>query len=130
MLDTTIYTGRLEAVQTVELRSRVSGYLQSIRFKDGSWVQAGTLLFALDPATFAAARDRYAGELRSELASRKLARQKYERDLALRNGGSVSLEALQSRGMRRQAIGAAVRFVTTNVRCLPTRIDLPIITSG
>src|SRR5262245_6594508 len=43
------YTGRFDAVQTVELRARVSGYLNEVRFKDGQLVRQGDLLFAIDP---------------------------------------------------------------------------------
>ncbi|WP_420886725.1 biotin/lipoyl-binding protein [Candidatus Kuenenia stuttgartensis] len=42
------YTGRLEAVDTVDVRARVSGYLESIHFKDGQMVKNGDLLFVID----------------------------------------------------------------------------------
>lgn len=48
------YTGRLEAVDFVEIRSRVSGYLQSIHFDEGQIVQKGDLLFVIDPRPFEA----------------------------------------------------------------------------
>ena len=46
------YTGRLAAVESVEVRSRVSGYLQSSHFQEGRVVQAGQLLFVIDPRPF------------------------------------------------------------------------------
>ncbi|WP_231753641.1 efflux RND transporter periplasmic adaptor subunit [Rosistilla carotiformis] len=48
------YTGRLEAVDFVEIRARVGGYLQSIYFDEGQVVQAGDLLFTIDPRPFQA----------------------------------------------------------------------------
>src|SRR6185436_5012591 len=48
------YTGRLRAIDSVEIRSRVSGYLQSIHFKDGAIVEKGDLLFVIDPRPFEA----------------------------------------------------------------------------
>lgn len=48
------YTGRLEAVEFVEVRARVSGYLQSIHFDEGQIVNAGDLLFIVDPRPFEA----------------------------------------------------------------------------
>jgi multidrug efflux system membrane fusion protein len=48
------YTGRLEAVEFVEVRARVSGYLQSIYFDEGQIVNAGELLFVVDPRPFEA----------------------------------------------------------------------------
>ena len=43
------FTGRLEPIKSVEVRARVSGYLDSIHFKDGQVVKAGDLLFVIDP---------------------------------------------------------------------------------
>jgi len=48
------YSGRFEAVETVEVRPRVSGAIQSIHFKDGERVQKGQLLFSIDPRPYAA----------------------------------------------------------------------------
>src|SRR6218665_3018737 len=49
------YTGRLAAVEAVDVRARVSGYLDSIHFTDGQLVQKGDLLFVIDPRPFKAA---------------------------------------------------------------------------
>src|SRR5579871_2663143 len=46
--------GRLEAVDTVEVRSRVTGHLQSVHFEEGQMVKAGDLLFIIDPRPFEA----------------------------------------------------------------------------
>jgi RND family efflux transporter MFP subunit len=51
------YVGRFEAVDSVEVRARVSGYLQSVHFKDGAIVSKGDLLFVIDPRPFKAAVD-------------------------------------------------------------------------
>jgi RND family efflux transporter MFP subunit len=48
------YTARLEAVASVEVRPRVSGYLQSIHFQDGAMVKTGDLLFQIDPRPYEA----------------------------------------------------------------------------
>lgn len=48
------YTGRLEAVDFVEVRARVSGYLQSVHFDEGQVVTKGDLLFIIDPRPFEA----------------------------------------------------------------------------
>ena len=108
MQETTIYTGRLEAAQTVMLRARVSGYLQAIRFKDGDWVQAGAPLFDLDPSTFSAGRDRDSANLQMAQAHQALAHQIYDRDVALRQGGSVSVEEVQQSAAERSSADAAV----------------------
>ncbi|MGH8744676.1 MAG: biotin/lipoyl-binding protein, partial [Burkholderiales bacterium] len=57
------YAGRLEAVQTVEVRSRVNGYISQVNFKDGAKVKKGDLLYVIDPRPYVAERDRTAAEV-------------------------------------------------------------------
>ncbi len=52
------FSGRLEAVQRVDVRPRVSGAVQAVHFKEGALVKAGDLLFTVDPAPYAAEVDR------------------------------------------------------------------------
>src|SRR4030095_1036277 len=49
-------TGRLAASDTVEIRARVSGYLESVHFKEGQIVKKGDVLFVIDPRPFRAAQ--------------------------------------------------------------------------
>src|SRR5690349_12410751 len=51
------YTGRLDAVESVNLYSQVTGYLQSIHFKDGTEIKKGDLLFQIDARPFQAILD-------------------------------------------------------------------------
>jgi len=51
------YTGRFEAVQRVEIRARVSGYLQGVNFTDGAIVHQGDVLFTIDPRPYQIAVD-------------------------------------------------------------------------
>ena len=76
------FTGRLEAVNHVDVRPRVSGLIASVRFTEGAVVQRGEVLFEIDPRPFEAEVDR----LRAELARAKaaLARTSAERDRARR----------------------------------------------
>jgi multidrug efflux system membrane fusion protein len=57
------YTGRFDATQTVEIRARVSGYLNEVRFKDGQEVKQGDLLFSIDPRPFERAVEQAHAEL-------------------------------------------------------------------
>src|ERR671931_919074 len=73
------YTGRLEAVESVEVRARVNGYLQSIHFKNGATVKQGDLLFVIDPRPYQAELERAKAEMglanaRLERTSKDLAR--------------------------------------------------------
>ena len=51
------FTGRVRAVESVEIRARVSGYLESVEFVDGVMVEKGDLLYVIDPRPFRAALD-------------------------------------------------------------------------
>jgi len=73
------YTARLEAVDSVEVRPRVSGYLQSIHFQDGATVKKGDLLFQIDPRPYEATLRHAEADLalaksRLALAQKNLAR--------------------------------------------------------
>jgi RND family efflux transporter MFP subunit len=57
------YTGRLEAIESVEVRARVNGCLQSIHFKNGGIVKQGDLLFVIDPRPYQAELERAKAEL-------------------------------------------------------------------
>lgn len=73
------YTGRMDAVETVEIRARVSGYLSKIYFRDGAKVKKGDLLYLIDPRPYQTEVDRTMAEVarleaRLELAQNDLAR--------------------------------------------------------
>jgi multidrug efflux system membrane fusion protein len=51
------YTGRFEALATVDIRARVSGFIDSIHFRDGQIVKQGDLLFVIDPRPYKLAVD-------------------------------------------------------------------------
>src|ERR1700676_2587307 len=56
------FTGRLQAVETVEIRPRVSGYIDKLAFTEGSQVKRGDLLFVIDPRPYQAEYDRAAAD--------------------------------------------------------------------
>ncbi|MCL5777382.1 efflux RND transporter periplasmic adaptor subunit [Limibaculum sp. FT325] len=91
VIDYTVYTGRFEALDRVELRARVSGYLESVGFEDGSTVEKDQLLFTIDRRPFEAAVARAEASLASAKAARELAVLELDRatQLAQRNVGTV-----------------------------------------
>ncbi len=73
------YTGQFTAIESVEIRARVSGYLTEIHFEDGQFVKKGDLLFVIDPRPFEIARDTAKAQVaqataKLELGNRQLAR--------------------------------------------------------
>jgi RND family efflux transporter MFP subunit len=102
------YVGRFEAIDSVDIRPRVSGYLQSIGFKDGQIVHKGQVLFVIDPRPYQAALDQQRGSearavatlenarvelTRAEklLAARAIPEQEYETRLAAEQQASADL---------------------------------------
>ena len=65
------FTGRTDAVESVEIRARVSGYLKEIRFKPGKEIEAGAVLFEIDPRPYDAELLRAEGTLATAEASLK-----------------------------------------------------------
>ena len=64
------FTSRLDAVQNVEIRARVRGYLNAVHFTDGQEVKSGTLLFEIDPRTFEAELKNVEGQKAQWIAKR------------------------------------------------------------
>jgi multidrug efflux system membrane fusion protein len=77
------FTGRTEAVEAVDIRPRVTGYLVQIPFKEGSDVKKGDLLFQIDPSPYKAQLDQAVGQVQLNQASLALARTTYARDQAI-----------------------------------------------
>ncbi|WP_340115576.1 efflux RND transporter periplasmic adaptor subunit [Pelagibius sp. 7325] len=125
------YTGQFSAFEYVELRARVSGYLQSHHFEEGQIVKKGDLLFVVDPRPFEAALASARGllkqaEARVELADNQLARagKLRERDFV---AASVYDERVQEQRVAKAAVEigrAAVRTAELNLEF--TRILAPV----
>jgi RND family efflux transporter MFP subunit len=73
------FTGTTEAVNRVEIRARVEGYLKAIHFTDGSIVEKGQLLFTIEPEAFKSKRDEAAARLKAGQAELERARLDLER---------------------------------------------------
>ena len=78
------FTGRLEAVESVEIRPRVSGYITEIHFEAGAIVKKGDLLYVIDPRPYQADFDRAAAEVERMHAQLKLAEIELDRAKELR----------------------------------------------
>jgi RND family efflux transporter MFP subunit len=103
------FTGRIEAVESVEIRSRVNGYLQEIHFKAGAIVQKGDLLFVIDPRPYQADLDRTAAILEQMQAQLKLAQIDFTRAKDLRDKKVTSPEEFDQKSATLQQAQAGVR---------------------
>lgn len=91
------HSGRFVAVETVDVRPRVAGYLQTVHFKDGQYVQKGQLLFTIDPLPFKARADRAQAELAQAEARLDRAKSELRRAETLRAADAISAEEFDSR---------------------------------
>jgi multidrug efflux system membrane fusion protein len=86
------FTGRLQAVNTVEVRPRVSGYIDRVAFPDGARVKKGQLLFQIDPRPFQAEVDRLTAERSRAISDLALAKANHARAERLITANAISRE--------------------------------------
>lgn len=91
------YTGRLAAIDAVEVRARVSGYLEAINFPDGGIVKEGDLLFVIDPRPYEATLARTRAELEEAEARLEQARNDSARAARLLGPRAISQEEAERR---------------------------------
>ena len=102
----TEHVGRVEAIQTVDLRARVQGYLEAVKFNEGSDVRAGDLLFTIEQAPYLASVNAARAKVASAQAALTNASQYLRRLQAVRSGGvsATDLEAAISNELMAQAL--------------------------
>src|SRR5216683_6861785 len=123
------FTGRLEAVHAVEVRPRVSGYLQSVHFKEGEIVGEGDLLFQIDPRPFQAEVDRLKGELSQAKAQRARAESDFERAERLHNNDGMSAEEYDRRAAVRNEAEARIASTEAALRGAQLNLEFTRVTA-
>jgi len=108
---TTELPGRVEAIKDAEIRARVTGIVQEINFRQGSDVEAGQLLFTIDPAPYRAARDQAEAQLQRARADVEAAESLAQRYSSLVKSNAVSRQeydnAMAAAAQGRAAVAAA-----------------------
>ncbi len=98
------FTGRFEAVEEVQVRARVGGFVTSVEFRDGAFVSPGDLLYVIDARPFEAVAEQADGQLSDARAKAELAKRELDRALTLNQTQAVSDSIVDQ---RRQALQAA-----------------------
>jgi RND family efflux transporter MFP subunit len=91
------FVGRFEAADSVQVRSRVSGYLQEVHFKDGSLVKQGDLLFTIDQRLFQVALRQAEAEVSNAQASFDFAQEQLQRAQSLIANGNIAQSVVDER---------------------------------
>jgi membrane fusion protein, multidrug efflux system len=125
------YTGRFDAVETVEVRSRVSGYLDQVAFKDGAIVKKGDLLYVIDKRPYQAAADQAEAAAVSAQARVAFAQSDLERAQALGRSGNITEQVLEQRRQtfetaKADLLGAQAAIRTARLNLGFTEIRAPI----
>jgi multidrug efflux system membrane fusion protein len=102
------YTGRFVAVKTVEIRARVSGFIDSIHFKDGQIIKQGDLLFIIDPRPYRLAVEQATADRDRARAKLAIATHDVERATPLVRSQSVTEREFDTRKSTQEDASAAV----------------------
>jgi len=103
------FTGRIAAVETVEMRPRVSGYIDRVVFQEGQEVKKGDLLFVIDQRPYQAHLAQAQAQLERARSDAKLAQSQDARAQALITAKAISREDFDSRHAANESSNAAVR---------------------
>jgi RND family efflux transporter MFP subunit len=109
------FSGRFEAVESVEIRPRVSGYIERVLFTAGNEVRKGDLLFQIDPRPYQADLARAEAELAQARSAAGLSSRSLQRSKQLAAGDAISREELDNRGGAAERSAAAVRVAESAV---------------
>jgi RND family efflux transporter MFP subunit len=125
------FTGQFEAVDSVEIRARVSGYLDRIGFEDGQMVKKGDMLFVIDPRPFEIALKSAQSALASANARLALAKQQLSRAESLRKNDFASQSTLDQRQQEMLSAAADAQVAQSAINSAQlnldfTRIEAPL----
>ena len=123
------FTGQFAAVETVQVRPRVSGYLDSVYFQDGELVEQGQLLFIIDQAPFEAAHAAAEARLAQARARLTLADSQLDRARGLLANNNISRAAFDERQEELRAASAAVQEAEANLQLAELDLDYTVITA-
>jgi RND family efflux transporter MFP subunit len=120
------YTGRFDATETVEIRARVSGYLNDVHFKDGQEVRQGDVLFVIDPRPFERALEQARAELFAATTKVENAKLDVTRGEKLIEGKIISDKTFDDRMSLLRDAQAAVKVAEAKVKS--AELDLSFAT--
>jgi multidrug efflux system membrane fusion protein len=116
------YSGHIEAIESAEIRPRVSGHLRSVRYREGGLVEKGQLLFTIDDREYAAAADAARADAARAEARVALAKQELARAEQLIAARAVSQGELDARRMEAQQADADL--LAAQARLARAELDL------
>ena len=131
VLETQEFSGRLEAVEEVEIRSRVSGYITAVNFKPGAEVKKGEVLFVIDPRPYQAEAERAGAAASAARARADLARLELERAERLLADKAIAQREYDEKAAAQKELDANARaaqaqYEAARLNLAYTRVTAPI----
>ena len=129
--DTQEFSGRLEAVEHVEIRPRVSGFITAVNFKPGATVRKGDVLFVIDPRPFQAEAERADAAAKAARAKAELAKLELGRAERLLGDKAIAqreydASASAQKELEANARAAQAQYETAKLNVAYTRVVSPI----
>ncbi|MFV9669690.1 efflux RND transporter periplasmic adaptor subunit [Pantoea sp. KXB45] len=123
------FNGRVEAVQSVQLRPRVSGYIESVNYREGDEVRKGQVLFTIDDRSYRAALEQAKAELARARSQANLARSESGRSEKLIGTQAISREAWEQRRAAASQAQADVLAAEAAVDMAQLNLDFTRVTA-
>jgi len=123
------YTGRFEAIDSVDVRPRVSGYIQSINFRDGQFARKGQLLFVIDPRPFQAVLAQAVADQARAKAAADVAQTVFARTKTLLDAKAVSQEEYENARSTVQQARAAVAAAAATTQAKRLDVEFTRVTA-
>lgn len=123
------YSGRFEAVETVEVRPRVSGFIEKIHFKDGQLVKAGDVLFTIDAREYRIAVESAEAEIARSDAQVDLAENEVERARPLVQTGAVTERDFDQRSANLNVQRAALQAAQASLKRAQLNLEWTSVTA-
>ncbi|MBI5569391.1 MAG: efflux RND transporter periplasmic adaptor subunit [Desulfomonile tiedjei] len=123
------YTGTTAALQSVQIRARVAGFLEKITFTPRAKVKAGELLFVIDPRQYQASVNQSKAQLESQKAHSKLAQTELQIAQSLESKEAISGLKLEKKGAERDVAKADVDLAAANLDTANLNLEWTQVTS-
>jgi multidrug efflux system membrane fusion protein len=117
------FTGRFDAIEQVDVRPRVGGFVTNVEFKDGDMVHTGDLLYLIDSRPFEAVAEQANGQLSDARAKAELAKRDLDRGLTLVETSAVSEQVVDQRRQALQAAHAAETVAEGTLKAAQLNIE-------
>src|SRR5471032_1588631 len=123
------FTGRFEAVEELQVRARVGGFVTNVEFRDGAFVGTGDLLYIIDPRPFEAVAEQADGQLSDARAKAELGKRELDRALTLNQTQAVADSVVDQRRQALQAANAAILQAEGALKAAQLNIEFTHVTA-